>query len=198
MSINIIEIVENAKIQARQKNIDEVRNSINDNWVNEKINNYIERWGLDSSYVEQIKNEILTNFYVATCFAKDPGKQNISENIIIDLIGSKKMPASGKNCVRFDKDGTITSKATAGVSKSVDCMYLDYYATQKYTMEEGGAQDNQFADVVLFLENGSIKNKVAAILDGGYWDNGRREQLVEHFKNNNNVLITSAQEIVNK
>ena len=73
-------------------------------------------------------------------------------------------------------------------------MYGEYYATQKYTSEAGGAQDNQKNDVIDFLKRGSIKHKVAAIVDGAYWDR-QREILKEEFKNNPNVLITSVTEI---
>ena len=50
-----------------------------------------------------------------------------------------------------------------------------------------------FNDVILFLQNGSIKHKVAAIVDGWYWEeNGKKNELIELFKENNNVFIFSA------
>ena len=73
-------------------------------------------------------------------------------------------------------------------------MWNGCYATQKYTDGNGGAQDNQRNDVIDFLKRGSIKHKVAAIVDGTYWDK-YRPQLVQEFANNPNVIITSVSEI---
>ena len=73
-------------------------------------------------------------------------------------------------------------------------MLDDYYATQKYTKENGGAQDNQKTDVRDFLLKGSQQHKVAAILDGDYWD-VQRPLLIKEFENNPNVLITSVTEL---
>lgn len=74
-------------------------------------------------------------------------------------------------------------------------MLGEYYATQKYTSEAGGAQDNQRNDVIDFLKRGSIKNKVAAVVDGKYWDEWK-DVLKKEFSNNPNVLITSISELV--
>ena len=76
-------------------------------------------------------------------------------------------------------------------------MYGEYYATQKYTDGEGGAQDNQRNDVIDFLKRGSIKHKVAAVVDGVYWDK-YRDVIRAEFANNPNVLITSVTEITEK
>lgn len=67
--------------------------------------------------------------------------------------------------------------------------------TQKYTMEAGGAQDNQRNDVIDFLRRGSIAHKVGAILDGDYWDK-ERNTLRALFQNNPNVWITSMSKLV--
>lgn len=184
--------VEQKKKEARLANIEEVRKEIDKSWVKTKIENHIAAFdGIMS--VEEVREAILTNIIVASKFCKDPGKQNISEKLAAEVLGLDKLPAQGKNCIRFDNNGNIVSTST-GNTKSVDFMLGEYYATQKYTTEEGGAQDNQRNDVIDFLTRGSIKYKVAAIVDGPYWD-VHRADLITLFADNPNVLITSVTEL---
>lgn len=84
---------------------------------------------------------------------------------------------------------------TLGSTKSADYKIKDYYVTQKYTQDKGGAQDSQKNDAINFLRYGSINHKVMAIADGNYWDNNEREGLKELFHNNKNVIITSIDEL---
>lgn len=193
--MNFTAYVEDAKKKARLANIDEVRKDIDKPWVQEKIKNHVEAF--DGVMTEaEVRDAILTNIIVASKFCKDPGKQNISEKLAIEVLGVKKLPSQGKNCIRFNDNGDIVS-TSAGNTKSADFMYGEYYATQKYTDGEGGAQDNQRNDVIDFLKRGSIKHKVAAVVDGVYWDK-YRDVIRAEFSNNPNVLITSVTEITEK
>ena len=193
--MNFIKYVEEEKRKARLKNIEELRTYIDKAWVKEKIANHVKLF--DGIITEQeVKNEILTSMVVASKFCKDPGRQNISEKLAAKVLNLDKLPAMGKNCIRFNDNGDIVSESV-GNTKSADFLYNGYYATQKYTMEKGGAQDNQRNDVIDFLKRGSQKYKVAAIVDGAYWDEWR-EILKEEFKDNENVLITSITEITEK
>ena len=193
--MNFTAYVEEAKKKARLANIDEVRKDIDKPWVQEKIKNHIEAF--DGIMTEaEVRDAILTNIIVASKFCKDPGKQNISEKLAIEVLGVKKLPSQGKNCIRFNDNGDIVS-TSSGNTKSADFMYGEYYATQKYTDGEGGAQDNQRNDVIDFLKRGSIKHKVAAIVDGVYWDK-YRDVIRAEFANNPNVFITSVTEITEK
>lgn len=193
--MNFTAYVEEAKKKARLANIDEVRKDIDKPWVQEKIKNHIEAF--DGVMTEaEVRDAILTNIIVASKFCKDPGKQNISEKLAIEVLGVKKLPSQGKNCIRFNDNGDIVS-TSSGSTKSADFMYGEYYATQKYTDGEGGAQDNQRNDVIDFLKRGSIKHKVAAVVDGVYWDK-YRDVIRAEFANNPNVLITSVTEITEK
>lgn len=193
--MNFTAYVEDAKKKARLANIDEVRKDIDKPWVQEKIKNHVEAF--DGVMTEaEVRDAILTNIIVASKFCKDPGKQNISEKLAIEVLGVKKLPSQGKNCIRFNDNGDIVS-TSAGNTKSADFMYGEYYATQKYTDGEGGAQDNQRNDVIDFLKRGSIKHKVAAVVDGVYWDK-YRDVIRAEFTNNPNVLITSVTEITEK
>ena len=184
--------VEENKKKARLENIEDLRRNIDAFWVKEKIKNHVEAYNGIITETE-VRQAILNNIIVASKFCKDPGKQNISEKLAIEILNVKKLPSQGKYCIRFNDDGDIISTST-GNTKSADFIYDGYYTTQKYTNGCGGAQDNQRNDVIDFLKRGSIKNKVAAIVDGDYWDK-YRPILQEEFKNNPNILITSITEI---
>lgn len=190
--MNFTFYVEQEKKKARLANIEEVRKEINKPWVQEKINNHVAAFdGIITA--EEVKQAILSDIIVASKFCKDPGKQNISEKLAISVLGVEKLPASGKNCIRFNDNGDIVHTST-GNTKSADFIYNEHYTTQKYTDGTGGAQDNQRNDVIDFLKRGSIKYKVAAIVDGSYWDK-YRDILRNEFADNPNVLITSVTEI---
>ena len=102
-----------------------------------------------------------------------------------------------KDLTLFNEEGEIVNQKTVSSSKSADFLIEGIYFTQKYTGENtGGAQDNQFNDVVDFLTKGSIYYKVGAIVDGAYWeDMGNKEKLIENFQKNPNVIILSADDI---
>lgn len=191
--MNFAKLVEDEKIKARKANIEEVRKDIHLSWVKTKIENHIIAFGGIFTYKE-IEDAILNNDIVASKFCKDPSKQNISEKLAAKVLGLEILPQSGLNSIRFSETGEIVHTAGHGNSKAADFLYNNYYATQKYTDNTGGAQDNQRDDVINFLTKGSIKNKVAAIVDGSYWDY-YMPILKEQFKNNPNVLITSITEI---
>lgn len=155
--MNFTTYVEQKKKEKRLENIEEVRNDIDKPWGKEKIKNHVAAFdGIMSE--EEIRDGILNNIVIASKFCKDPSKQNINENLAVEVLGVKKLPAQGRNCIRFNDKGEIASAST-GNTKSADFMYNDYYATQKYTGDEGGVQDNQRNDVIDFLKRGSISHK---------------------------------------
>lgn len=186
------ELLQNEISNSRQKNV----SHLFENYMNEdyqlKIKNYCKKFGLKP---EEVNNKLKSkDYFVASVFAKDPLKQNITETLVENILKSPKLPAGGKNCIRFDEVGNITNKKGNNVSKSADFYINGVYYTQKYTNENGGAQDNQFADVEQFLRNGSKTTKVGAILDGEYWSS-KREVLKKDFDKNPNVKITSVDEM---
>lgn len=187
------QILEQKTLEARNNNLLQVRREYKKDWVQEKIHSYCKRWDGKFTIVE-IEESILNNDIIASMFAKDPSKQNISEKLVGEILNITKLPAVGKNCIRFTAEGDIVSNSGVNVSKSADFKIGDTYYTQKYTKEEGGAQDNQYNDVVDFLTKGSIKHKVGAILNGAYWHQ-RINGLREHFRDNPNVHITNVDEL---
>lgn len=191
--MNFTAYVKEEKIKARKRNIEKVRKDIDKAWVKEKIKNHIIAFDGLFTY-DEVKQQILSNDLVASKFCKDPSKQNISEILAAKVLGWEKKPSQGSKCIRFNDDGDIVS-TSAGNTKSADFQEFGYYITQKYTEGEGGAQDNQRNDVIDFLKRGSIKHKVMAVVDGDYWDSKYKAILIEEFKNNPNVKITSVTEL---
>lgn len=192
--MKFIDYVEKLKLEARKQNIHIVREEVDKSWVKTKINTFITAW--DGMWTaEEVKEQILTNDIVAAKFAKDPGRQNIGEVAVNNLLGADKK--LGANQVRFDANGEMVSgPAKAGCSKSADYFLSDeVYYTQKFTTGFGGAQDLAYHDVVEFLEKGSLLYRVGAILDGTYWESGKREELKRYFANNPNVVIVSMDDI---
>lgn len=128
----------------------------------------------------------------AEMFAKDPIKQNFTEKIAAELLSVAAQPNKGMS---FSPEGELQKGASYRNSKTVDFVKDGIYITQKYTNGTGGSQDNQFRDVITFLEYGSKKHRVAAYVDGSYYTPKKIEQLKKHFHNNPNVQICSLKEI---
>lgn len=196
--MNYTELVQSKTLKAYLKNTEEAIKAIGTADMDFKINNFLKKAPYSSK--EEIEEKIRTDKIFAACFAKDPLKQNIGENVLKEYLDVEFLPQSGKDAIRFSSAGNIISKKELGCSKAVDFQINSYYITQKYTGENtGGAQDNQYDDVIKFLTLGSIFYKVAACVDGWYWEeNGKRAELKNYFKDNNSVIICSADDIKNK
>lgn len=191
--MSIINKVEEMLKLKRLSNIEEVRQNVNKSDVQVKIKKHCEKF--DGIFTcEDIKNQILSNDLVASMFAKDPLRQNLTEPFIASLMKDNVnnfilLPKSGRNAIRFDD------------AKSVDFVFdkdgVKYYATQKYTREAGGAQDNQKVEVKHFLnvvrKHMKENEKAVAILDGAYWENGNRKELADLFKECDNIIIASVE-----
>lgn len=165
--------------------------------LKKKVSTFIQRVpdATEEEVFEKIKNDRL----FAANFAIDPGRQNIGEKVFEEYLGVNHLPQSGKGVICFNDKGEQKGKVGVNTTKAVDFIIGSHYITQKYTGENtGGAQDNQFKDVVLFLTYGSINHKVCACVDGWYWEeNGKKQELMEYFKFNKNVIICGADDIKN-
>lgn len=186
------ELVKKKEKQMLQNNLKDLRVNINNDDYQLKIRNYCEKFGFSS---QEVKDQIMINDLVASFFIKDPAKQNFTEKLVGEILKTTTLPQAGKNCIRFDSNGDICSKKTPDTTKSADFYINNMYITQKYTRGDGGAQDNQYNDVIDFLRKGSIKHQVAAIVDGSFWDS-KRDELKHFFYNNSNVKIFSMDEIM--
>lgn len=117
--------MEERKKSMRKIAIGQARNDIKKEWVQEKINNYLDRYPEIVQKIE-IEKQILSNDIVASFFAKDPNKQNISENLVSELLDAEKLPQSGKNSIHFDDNGNLCS-TPKNASKAVDFLISREY-----------------------------------------------------------------------
>ena len=158
---------------------------LNDDSLKQKIISHCETYDLD---VEDFYQELKQHQYLQTFFAKNPLKQGLHEQIAVKYL-SEQLPSFSKvrklsqknNCGLF-LTSTGLSKSRS-ISKAVD-FYLEsnnniYVFTHKYTKQSGGAQSNQYEDVLNFLRyapNSPFKDEktkktvyIGAILDGDFY-----------------------------
>ncbi len=165
-------------------NVSKVVSQIDDKQMKIKIKNWAEKFGYSFN---TIKNKILKDEAFRCIFAKDPAKQNIYENVASEYISSfdnvqefKKLPSAGDDALYLSNGKLLKGselKNQAKDTKSIDFSWITnqttVYASHKYTKDEGGAQDNQYADIQEFLKNArdcSLKNVMfIAICDGEYY-----------------------------
>ena len=192
LMITFEQLLQQEKEQAINQNIEKVYTDYLRDEYQFKIKNYCKKYNLD---IEEINSRIrMKDHITASIFIKEPLKQNLTENLISAYLSAPKLPIGGRKCVRFDGDGNIVWNKDNNVSKSADFYINGVYYTQKYTNEQGGSQDNQFADVEQFLRYGSKKYKVGAILDGNYWKTNRKI-LEKEFVDNPNIKIICVDEL---
>lgn len=81
--------VERVRTEQLRNNIAPLRQQIKQSWAQKKIINWAARYGYDKEEVEQ---KILEDDMFASCFAKDPIKQNYTEKIAEQLLGVNTCP----------------------------------------------------------------------------------------------------------
>jgi len=178
-----------------------VRENIDNEEIEKKIYTFIENTG---TYIDitEIKNEIKNSDLFCANFMKNLGRQNIYEKLqffILKKYGKKikNLPTSGNN-VRFVYNSTITKiapKKTQSSVKSIDFLEetnglnINYFC--KFTKEvNGGAQDNQSNDAILFLEesnkyiqNNNDNNRFVLLADGDYYQTNKFKSETMHLLN---------------
>ena len=143
-------------------------------------------------------------------FSKDPSKQNFYEKTAAEFISNinevhnfKNLPGSGKNTIFIVDDEIGPSKIkkqTEFEIKSIDFSWefatnnIACYAFHKYIKENGGAQDNQFNDVLSCIKAAKSKtknsnHKVLFICDGEYFIDKKMNILKKEIENNNHVVL---------
>lgn len=185
--------IEFLKTIKRKENLKILRKEINENWVNKKILNHLERNPHLDYTLDEVKEEIKRSDLVASKFIKEPGRQNISENAVGEYISNLTLVENfinhPSNVSLFVVNGVITNHRRDGI-KSIDYTWFTkgkkVFATQKYTNESGGSQDHQFNEVINFMEN-ARGNKEAfffAIVDGDYFTESKMETLKKYQTEN--------------
>lgn len=201
---------------ARLKNIGQLAKAIKNNDVSllSKIKKWAERVGLEFEFVLY---KVKTDPVFAMQFAKDPQKQSLHQSICAKYIESlrlvecfEELPPNRKGAL-YVQDGCVVSykdKKESNNSKSIDFKWqytlgphiFEVYAMHKHTNEEGGAQDNQFADLKLFLNEAkkAVDENILflTIADGDYYLkksgslDSRLQELAAKFSGKRSIVCT--------
>lgn len=174
---------EGAYKKALEENIREVRDAVllGDEGMALKLRNYSEKFSIPIKF---LVHKVLQDNLYANAFIKDPAKQSLHQRVAAEYIMSincvedfQQLPAGGANARYICNDGVVRVGKNVGNAKSIDFYWVFdgvvYYAAHKHTSDEGGAQDNQFNDLLLFLKNADksrlAKTVFLAIGDGDYY-----------------------------
>lgn len=186
----------------RENNVKILREEIESYWVDIKIKNHLKRNPYLKMSIQDVKDKIIKDDILASFFIKDPSKQNFTENYIANYLSEIDIIENFENLSSsiklFVHNGEITNVRFDGL-KSVDYTWeyngLKFYATQKFTKSNGGAQDNQFNDVINFLENcqNNDKDVFFAIVDGSYYTEKKIDILKKYEKNN--IIICGFEDV---
>lgn len=177
---------------ARQRNIRELVDLLSNNtvphWLNIKIEGFCDRNGFDFDF---IKYKILNDPVFAVSFIKDPTKQSFHQNLAVEFMKNlpnvsdfQLLPNKGPGSI-YVISGMIQTadqrSQSSDSSRSVDFVWtytnpigekIQCYASHKYTHEDGGHQNQQFAEIKKFMEEGRkhIKHHYFyAICDGRFY-----------------------------
>ena len=162
-------------------------------YLTTKIANECNRTGMNTppEVLYDLKNR---NKYAARLFCKDPLKQNFAEQFQLtwahehNIPDMRALPGGGKSAYYLVngeiKTGLSSKPSGSNATKSFDFRSdaHDMWCYAKYTNEEGGAQDNQHADGLRFIEqaisymkkNPESMTKWIFIADGAYYNDVRR------------------------
>lgn len=194
---------EELKIKQRKENLKILREQINHAWIEKKIIQYLKKHQYLDYTIKEIKQEILNNDIVASFFIKEPTRQNFTEKIIAKELSHLPNFINLKNSDKiYVNEGQIVDYKPIGM-KNIDYFWeingIKYYATQKYTNGNGGAQDNQFHEIVAFVREANkgktpLNTKFVVIVDGNYYTQSKIQEL-QSLNANNRVIISSYREV---
>lgn len=159
-----------------------------DKALNKKIDNFCKKHNFDKNTV--IK-ELKTNEIIQAFFAKDPTRQNIYEKVAGKIIQNINGVENFKNLPNnslYLIGGVVinekekTQRGFRSKTKTIDFKWRYagkiFYASHKYTRQEGGNQDNQYDNLKAFIAEANESTKkdeyFIAIADGAYYQKKRK------------------------
>jgi len=159
-----------------------------------KIQNHADRYG---HAIEEVLDAVLNNEVAfRSIVGKSPGRMDYYETTLISYLNglkiiksSIKLPKSGPNAKYIEQGKIYLGGGRRNDVKSLDIEVTftngkQMYLVHKYTMEDGGAQDNQFREAKETLKNIYTKDKkvginLGAVLDGDYYVKPRAKGLTK-------------------
>lgn len=197
---------EKIKKEQLKKNFDFFNKNYRNDDFQLKIDKYCEKFDISK---KDVLNKIASGDKITiSIFVKDPAKQNFYEKTAANYIKKldnvynfKNLANSGKNAIFIFQDTIRKNNFKIDYkTKTVDFMWktypnnVQYYAYHKYIREKGGAQDNQFNDVLCSIKstknpNSNSKHKVLFICDGHYFNKKKLNELREKIQNKNHKVL---------
>jgi hypothetical protein len=179
--------------------------------LDEKITNFVDKFKFNTEFtyknvVSLLKNSIL----FSAKFTVEPGRQNVYEKtaykFLKEILGEElsqqvsKLPSSGNQSC-YVVDGVLRQNVPKNQrqgQKSIDFKItledLTIYIAHKYTYEKGGAQDNQYKDLLGFLFHANRNREKSilyvAIADGPYYKGSKMISLKETANGEHGVYAT--------
>lgn len=182
-----------------------------------KIRSYMSEKMIDDDTTEftfeKILDEILTNAMVRSIFRKDPVRQSIHEKSQIEWLRNKLLPdvvkLNGAVGGLYFNDYCLTNvhPRPISASKTLDIYSAktNTYGVLKFSTTSGGAQDNQFTDVKIFIQQmiGYMKSssysseRFMFFLDGPYYTGNKLANLEMMIPDvhSDKIIITSVDRI---
>ena len=204
---------EEIKFLEIKKNLNYCASNFRDKDFAIKIKKYCQKFGIkEEDIIKRLKAKDLITLSI---FAKDPNKQNFYEKTAAKYIKNINgvyhfisLPTTGQNTKFAYKDSIISKSKWDQINvnnipkpKSIDFQWkfkvktTQFYAFHKYIKESGGAQDNQFNDIVYAILNAQnktskTKHKILFICDGDYFTEDKLNKLKAMIKNKNHIILS--------
>lgn len=202
-----------------KKNLDEVIHLLNEkeDGMVKKITTFSTNFAFKEATV---KSKIRKDKMFQAHFVKDPGKQNLYQDLaaryIKSIKGVKNFVTLGNNA-KVVSSGAVMSRADfrqkGGVNeaKTIDFEWdyreRHFFASHKYTKAKGGGgmQGNQYKDVQIFIKQAipsTLKNTYFIVICDGDFYNGKdtigntsRMERLKNMANNRNVFAMRLSEL---
>lgn len=165
--------------------------------IRKKIATYAWRFGYNEG---EIREKIQNDEMFAAHFATDPKKQKLHEKVAATWLSKipevekfQTLPSSGKGSLYVAIDGEIRGGRGRAPGKSLDFRWTTKgktcVASHKYTQQEGGAQDQQFNEMLELLKRFrdcvQTDYVLIVIVDGTYYTERKMQQLQNLVRNDN-------------
>ncbi|MFV9451759.1 hypothetical protein ACNF36_02465 [Mycoplasma sp. 4463] len=200
-------IIEEKWKNEREKLKEEIKENGIPEWLELKIKKVVDRVFLDKKYEDKIRESLLTDDVLLSFLMKDPKRQNIYESVFKDEltkigVNVQKLNPKGAEALYLLNDEIVhNSNDKPRELKSLDFVIhhngKTIYVVNKYTNECGGAQDNQYNDVIIQLKNlgPNTVDSVWFCLDGQYYTESRIQALKDI---NENAIILDLDKLITK
>lgn len=145
--------------------------------------------------VKSVMDKMSRDDMFAAAFAKQPGRTGLHERVaakwiaeLPEVTGFQSLPKRGVDSIKIDSDGNLRRNAGKEVpGKTLDFQWMSggkiYYAMHKYTKASGGAQDNQFHEMLELMKRfhpcSDTSITLVVIVDGEYYQRSNCARLQE-------------------